>query len=275
MNFLSKPAVYFALVLLVTVANAHGADLDVIQELNCRRDPLVPGAIYVLENGKLVPILELLKEVPLYELGAWINRQELEVESVKIASYQRPYCYCRRWYWSVESIQVTGGQRRVERIGDSFGCLEILNRPGTGLIYNRESEIRMNQWRETVFEHMRRAARARSAKIVLCTETIAAVRPSLLVSEASDSQQAMSASRSAIDTLGLKCGEAKKTTRGVEIPLEVEQILLEARFRELTSVLTSTQPQLQFAYADEVVLGNGGAVSRLASISGKKIESNR
>lgn len=245
-------------IITCTIAVARGgvaAEVYDVWDLNEAGNEITPGTIYVLENGKLSPVLNLLREVPLNELGAWVSRKTVHLAKTPLFNVPRPYYYNCRWYWSATYLSLPEGTYTIESVGDPFACLEILNRVGTGLIYNHEAEIRTTQWRETLVEYIRRSEHDGRVKILQCVETMTTELPEVIVEGSSNEKDALMICNHVLKSYGISTDLVTGKPPLYQVKLPQKRFVLQARFRELKAVRATTHPQVQFAHAEDPVIG--------------------
>jgi hypothetical protein len=111
-----------------------------------------PGTICVL-GDPILPTVNLLSNHPLNETSGWFFKKKLPGGSegllgILTATHQtwlgkRPILI---------RVTLIPNEIQESEIKDPFACLEIVNRPVTGLSYNRDADLRISQWRESIAE---------------------------------------------------------------------------------------------------------------------------
>ena len=162
-------AVFFLVALAgcSTIQN-NGLDRSFLT-LNSQSPEIRVGSVYVLENHRLTDMVDLLGS---YGSTQWLVRNDYDMKNCALigkTSFCPPGTVL---YFVSASAYVEGGKVQSVKMADPFACLELLNRPTTGLNYNRTAEIRVNQWRASISRLISEcdgAGNDTAKKVVLCT----------------------------------------------------------------------------------------------------------
>jgi hypothetical protein len=253
------PRIYdiIALLLVLSVCRANvGCADDAAQRahsLNSNGQTVSVGGVYLLEPRHLVVVADLLSSRPLNEDGGLVEcadgssgRRMLGVCSMPIAT--AGYCCVRS---PICWLEVDKSQ--VDRLDDPYDCLQIVNRPITGLAYNRDAEIRVNQWRTSIAAAIDRHLTVKGPRVVLCTSVEKMTKGKFVIDGTNSEDQAYQIQETICGPTGLRADWARhvKTATGrVEIPVAGELVLL-AKCRELGLVDDTSTPRIEFKLGSE------------------------
>jgi hypothetical protein len=242
-----------ALVLLSYVLqSANGQDVSArVSALNGPRS-VSPGAVYVVSGGRLEWVLNLLGAQQLNDSEGWLERQSnprrlTATRNLGCADIRRQTsnCVCRSEVW-IAPVDAT-----TVSLGDPFECLEIVNRPLSNLLYNRNAESQIVQWRASLSNIIQRH-RSTGERVVLCTAVESMNSGSFVTREGADpvdfSRLWASFGRGRGGESGVG-GASLDPDMRVEngcLLLPIGRLVLSATFRELDLVEESSTPRILF-----------------------------
>jgi hypothetical protein len=133
------------------------------------------------------------------------------------------------------------------QLANPFLLLEVLNRPVSGLAYNREAEEKVMQWRTSLAG----AISGSGEHAAVCTDIETAPGATLVIRGEVDHDTAVSLAKNVLagSALHVSWDEAKTsaTANGSETRVPIAgQLVLEATFREIGLVNASTVPRIDF-----------------------------
>jgi hypothetical protein len=234
------------------VANEPGY----FRELNRYGMELEPGDIVILKQRQLHNVIHLLQRIPLNDRSIWIHSDDnvrlrpIVLGAVSVSdgrqccdwfAYIRAYCYPKNII--------------AEKLGDPFACLEVLNRPISGLFYNSDAELRIAQLKSTLVE-----AVAQKENLFLCVGTSVATDGAILWHGASSSKLAEDVRLQLLEgtapIVGPVYPESNRISRpGQRFLSEITgRLVIGARFRRLKLITYSVSPRIDFAFGEDVVL---------------------
>jgi hypothetical protein len=165
--------------------------------LNSESNVLAPGVIYELHEEGSAPILDILRRKPLYEPAGWVDRTQTDRKSIvplALRNVGRPTVRCSELSWWTRAVKKppcdmptpVSIELRVKAAGsevllEPMSLVEILNRPMTGLLYNREAESRIQLWRSSLAAALYRQRGYRSVRVALCLSREQASEVSLAI----------------------------------------------------------------------------------------------
>lgn len=161
----------FFLNICIAAAFADGPT-EVLVLLNANRTQIMPGRVYDLRNGKVSLLVDLLGERPLNESLGWVEREQLSSNPYKIARTYSDWCVNNVLVRHEENIWLVPGTVKSESLSTPHECLEIVNRPLSNLAYNRDAEIRINQWRSSLLNIIAKSEAQHQGEILLCTGVV-------------------------------------------------------------------------------------------------------
>ncbi|MBL8829963.1 MAG: hypothetical protein JNM18_23490 [Planctomycetaceae bacterium] len=223
---------------------------------------ILPGSVYTLSGNRLEWVLDLLGPRPLDEAGGWLNHRvdpDRPAAARRLGSItlRQGHCNCLR----PSDFWILPGDATTIQLGDPFECLEIVNRPLSNLLYNRNAEIRIMQWRTALAGAIQRR-RTPGECVVLCTVVETMERGFFVARAGADSAQ--------VERLWGSCSErrdgaassgsesnAVRTENGY-LYLPVGPLTMSASFRELELVEESTAPRIGFKFGKTILKSIAG-----------------
>lgn len=235
--------------------------------LNSSSVPTRVGVIYVLRLNSTTEVMDVLGERAIGDSGGWTTQftnnivQEIALgrlnvfkgsgicrSSEQIAIGLRT-AFCPR----VIPVDVTFEMRgfRIDRLTEPFGILEILNRPGSGLIYNREADARVMQRRTSLAEAIAQHTALAGEQVAVCTEVQTVLYSQILIRGRISAERALETARRIASRNALEIDEvAISSTIANGEPLVSFPIkglfTVSAEFRNIGLVDVSTSPRIDY-----------------------------
>jgi hypothetical protein len=223
------------------------------------------GVIYVTRKRSLTQILDVTGNLNVGDNPAWTSSskeevdKELVLEVLPIGQLDG-FCGSNGWFaTSLRSVFCPAGspvyvilkvqQTATSRLIDPFEVLEVLNRPVTGLIYNRAADERLMQWRVSLAATIAQHDSLAGEQVAVCTEVKVATK-GLLSIRGRISQPAASALAENLASergLNIEQPSADDPKQSDSISFRVKSaFVVSAKFRDVGLVDVSTSPRIDY-----------------------------
>lgn len=253
-------------VLAVGCANTgRGEDgLAALRKLNPVSDRIRPGGIYIIDGKNNVELLiNLTKNSP-------AGSNWLQYDKVDVASDIK---HCLKSTWIVEPSNLGNRKKRVQSciqfndtdiisLSDVFDCLEIVNRPISGLDLNRTSDARVMQWRSTLVSNLNspQSRNGNSVRIAICNKVEVVSNAQLIVDGEiyPDSFTSVAQDVFSRTSIVIKDGAPIEslTSHGKRLTSTIKDaFVIEANFRELVVVEGTTRPKIEVGFRNGIRIG--------------------
>lgn len=256
----------------VTTSNGGIAQIaSRFRPLNESSAGAVPGTVYFISRDGMVPILDMLAVRPKAERGSWLNREDgmkgwiRKLGTVRVTR--------KRALWSEEVILtcwLEPTHQNAASLGDPFACLDIVNRPLTGLIYNRDADLRIAQWRAALASAIATARSGQPGRTVaMCTGVQEMTSGTIALEGEVDASTAEEVTRDLLHRSHVDANwramRVKYSGPGVRLEIPIRgHLLISAQFRRLSVVDSGIIPYVAFslgAVDEETVFPENGTVA--------------
>jgi hypothetical protein len=243
----------------------------VLALLNSEAITPTPGVVYELQERGGTPLLDILGRKPLYEPAGWVSRMPTDHTSVMPLAQKnvgRPTVRCEdlsKWARIVQKlpcdvptsvrVDLRVMSRTSEVLLEPMSLVEILNRPATGLLYNREAESRIQLWRSSLAGALYRHRAEGTMRVALCLAREQASVASLAVTGLIDASAALalatevlSASNVHVDSAVLQEEVHGDGSITFVMPV-VSPLTIHATFRDMELVDGAVDSRIDFSLA--------------------------
>lgn len=236
--------------------------------LNSPSSHLHLGTIYIVRRNSLSEVLAVVDQRSFEGPGGWITTSESPAVvttslGTRLIGRLDGFCgsaselgkglrqsFCPKGSPVTVSLEMKG--IRTERLLQAFSVLEILNRPVSGIDYNRAADNRVMQWRVSLAEAIARNDPSVGEHVSLCTEIRTALSSALVVEGNVTAEFALAIARDVAASYGLEINvTAISTATGGRdnnrqvFPL-VGFITSAIELRDIGLVDVSTTPQIDY-----------------------------
>ncbi len=226
-----------------------------IRALNEKGNSLTVGSVYLLSESGIDPVVNLLAQVPLNDVSAW--REHVSVKSKEtrhLSSLVLQTVACGYLYQFYSPVYLETMSTESDQLCDPHDCLEILNRPTTGLYQNRDAEIRIMQWRSSIASAVRQAAGKQGCRLVLCTGLEKAKGCSFVFEEGVQDDVMKNYSSEVVAGTKLsprseKAASVDDAKRRVSV---VGEMVITGHFREISLVESSSFPRIDYKFNSNI-----------------------
>jgi hypothetical protein len=214
--------------------------------LNRRGGTPSPGGVYVYHPSGISPVAELIGSRPLNEGGGLLAHDKVTggLRTIPMSRYRsRGNCGL------IVGVDLLVDESHRTWLHDPHECLEIVNRPLTGLYYNQNAEIRIQQWRVSIAGSINRQSRDCDGKVVLCTQVERLRKGRLIIENYGNEDEAKSVLDETIGPLSVQAEWSKRAVVGqsrIEVPV-VGNLVLAGEFRELQLIDPNSSLSIHFA----------------------------